>query len=469
MIRPLKNFLPVLLAALALLFLAPPSAAAWKWTHYLRRGTIEGYVFVDKRLEKNANAMVSCRSKGRIGFLKGILKDYKNKRPLENATVSLGTTGLLAETNAYGYFKIDAWWPRLKRKSVTVSARGICLTFKPDWDDRISNFVYIGIPSDGKPNVFCLDASIPSGEPSNAVVLVHGFGIDIGRFTPSPEGNSWRKAYALFESDPDLSAYDFYMVDHWDDQDLVQSSLELACFLRMLKQAYPQKGGVIVMGHSAGGLIVRHYTVSPFFEPGAVTRFLMLATPNHGSLAALLHFEPDPFKTRNVDGDGTAAMEILPGSPFLDCLNRRSKRPDECSRTFKIDRNLQDARGLNPDIPCAILAGEVMEKLKEKAQKEGKALGVEIQELFGNGAGNWFDGLFQGLSSRFFDKMQQGDLLVSLKSQLIEGVPHAILPYAHGFLQTPDDTNDVRYRAMKNFILKGKLDNNEPKSETIAI
>ena len=65
-----------------------------------------------------------------------------------------------------------------------------------------------------------------------------------------------------------------------------------------------------------GGLVIRHYTVSDWYIPGSVERFLMVGTPNHGCNKAILHLDWPG------DGDGTAAKQLLSYSDFIKVLNR---------------------------------------------------------------------------------------------------------------------------------------------------
>ena len=49
-------------------------------------------------------------------------------------------------------------------------------------------------------------------------------------------------------------------------------------------------------------LIVRHCTVSKYYGTGTVDRFLMLATPNGGSVASLIHVEPRESSEDEMNG-----------------------------------------------------------------------------------------------------------------------------------------------------------------------
>jgi hypothetical protein len=320
--------------------------------------------------------------------------------------------------------------------------------------DQPSDFLFVRISKEGHGEAYALKQ--PKVGTRHAVVLVHGFGVDFGPISPSQPGNSWQTARDLFESDPDLSNYDIYMPMYWDDQSLVDSSLELGCFFRMLRKAHGKEAQIIVLGHSAGGLIVRHYTVSTSYVPGTVDRFLMLATPNGGSLASRLHLEPGKTPDNNMDGDGTASKELLEGSPFLNCLNNRSETPLVCAKTFLVNRSLQDHRGLNPNVPCAILAGNVKMGLVDSLKRIGKDVGDFLKKWLGKEAEDWVKEAVSAINKKILEKIPEGDILISLENQLIKGVPFDFLPYAHGFIHRPKDRSDKRYVLMKRFILHGE-------------
>ena len=390
-------------------------------------------------------------------------------KPLAKASISFGTTGSVSWADRYGHFKIKKWWLNIRNQSITVSARGLQFTFKPKLKNQLTNFLFIQISNDGCARIFCLNETEKGKKASNIAILIHGFGIDIGPFTLSRHGNNWEDACNLFKTDPDLSDYDFYMLDHWDDESLVNSSFELACFLRIARRVYGKKSQFILLGHSAGGLIARHYTVSKFFVPGTVDRFLMLATPNDGSLASLLHFEPSRIFEEDMDGDGSASTEIMKGSDFLNCLNNKSEMPLECKRLWMIDKTLQDYRGLNPDIPCAILAGEVKMGIISYLNRIGTELESAAGKWLGKKAEDWVKRSLNNINKKILDKIPEGDILISLKSQLIQNVPFQFLPYPHGFINIPDNREDPRYLAMKEFILTDKISHKNNTLKGIAI
>ena len=436
-----KHLLFLSLILCLCILITSKSYAAWKWSYISKKANIEGYVFIDKRFTGTIKSVPEVEKLDRKDFFKNILDGYKHLKPLSGAEIAFGGNSSKSQTNEAGFFKMNPWWLTARKKEIKVTAPGAEVTFKLDLDS-LQNLFFIKIPNDGSPKVFCLKETQKDPKLSNAVILVHGFGVDFGPFTLSRHRNSWEKASKLFESDPDLSRYDFYMPDHWDDQSLVKSSQELGCFLRLVRHAYGPNAKIIILAHSAGGLIVRHYTVSKFFEPGTVDGFVMLATPNGGSFASLIHIEPDIVTERNRDGTGAAAQEILSYSDFLNCLNNMSQMPLACKNTFLIDKSLQGLTGLNPDIPCAIVAGEV----------RGLIINL-LNKLVDAASGTSFEETFDSLMNFTLNKIPQGDVLVSLENQLIRGIPFYLLPAPHGFIHRPKDGQDDRYLIMKRFIL----------------
>jgi len=432
-----------------------PSHAAWKWTYLIKKTDIECYVFIDKRFQGSIKSYAEVQKKNLNDFFETVQNDYKNFKPLNDAEITFVGSKNKGHTDEAGYSQMNAWWLTARNKELQITAPGVELTFNLDLNS-LANVFFIRIPNDSSPQVLSLKEAPEGAKPSNAVILVHGFGVDIGPFTPSRHRNSWEKACELFKSDPDLADYDFYMPDHWDDQNLVESSRELGCFLRLVRRAHGLKAKIIILAHSAGGLIVRHYTVSEFYMPGTVDRFLMLATPNRGSMASLIHLEPSWVPGNEMDGNGEASDEILSNSDFLDCLNNRSKMPIACKNQFFMDQSLQGHTGLNPDIPTAIVAGEIKSKIVEGVEQTSEQIKSWVKSWFGAKSAEYANKALNELRE-MLDKLPPGDVLVSLENQLIKGVPFVLLPYPHGFIHRPEDKKDNRYIIMKRFVLTGDI------------
>jgi pimeloyl-ACP methyl ester carboxylesterase len=103
---------------------------------------------------------------------------------------------------------------------------------------------------------------------------------------------------------------------------------------------------VDVVAHSMGGLVTRDVLTRPAFYNGdgtggqqfpAIDRFIMLGTPNHGSqmvrLRGLAELREHVYRafngdvssfTSDADGDGEAAIDLMPDSDFLRRLNSRA-------------------------------------------------------------------------------------------------------------------------------------------------
>jgi len=55
----------------------------------------------------------------------------------------------------------------------------------------------------------------------------------------------------------------------------------------------------------------------------------------------------------------------------------------------------------------------------------------------------------------YINSINGSDLIVSLDSARIEGVPIRVIPFIHGYLHQPENRDDIRYKLVKDFILKG--------------
>jgi pimeloyl-ACP methyl ester carboxylesterase len=162
------------------------------------------------------------------------------------------------------------------------------------------------------------------------VVLVHGL---------DEPGKVWMNlAPALMNN-----GFHVWIMTYPNDQPIVES----AHFLYEEMASLKGKGteNVSIVAHSMGGLVAREMLSSPELAytqsalngvVPAVAQLVMVGTPNHGSELArfqiftefrdqLAHmFEEDYHWLRGVlDGAGEAGLDLIPGSPFLEALNRR--------------------------------------------------------------------------------------------------------------------------------------------------
>ncbi len=480
-----KKTVLIVISVAVLLALVIAGILFFSKTYYVREARIEGFVFVDKRFDQNALPHVKSAASiikpvvnylGEKQFIDSVLDGYADETPAINACIQIADGKNVYRTDALGFFRIAAPWRKISKKPVAFSVAGRDIQFSLDMKNALSRYLFIRISEQGIPEILCIRET--EGERqgnTHPVVLIHGFGLDIGAFRPTADLKGWEKACNLFRQDPDFKdTHSFYILNHWDDESFAASSLNLACFLRILKHVHGEETGIILLTHSAGSLIARHYTVSKYFKPGTVERFMMLAPPNKGSQAALLHVDDGD----NSDGDGSAAKELLPDSRFLNCLNNIPQKGSKCETEFMINPYLQNRQGINPDIPCVIVAGDVRDVVIDKTYE-----GVSLVKKMAQETWDWVNILIQGeggsqsnmagkdraddsgLSDEeavkdYADKnnIPRGDLLVSLESQLIEDVPYIILPYPHGFMQRPESFEDERYRVMKSFILTGRLE-----------
>ncbi|MCA9285898.1 MAG: alpha/beta fold hydrolase [Phycisphaerales bacterium] len=166
--------------------------------------------------------------------------------------------------------------------------------------------------------------------PRRAVVLVHGFddpGWTWGDMLPRLNGRGY--AVARFE--------------YPNDGPIPASADLLGAELLALRAAGVER--VDLVTHSMGGLLARDLLTRPQWYGGdarggprlpAIERLVMLGPPNHGSKMARLAplselkdqvvrwlVSDDGFGARPDDGNGEAAAQLLPGSSFLQELNRR--------------------------------------------------------------------------------------------------------------------------------------------------
>lgn len=170
--------------------------------------------------------------------------------------------------------------------------------------------------------------------PGRVVVLIHG--LDEG-------GTIWDNAAPPLSS----AGYTLLRFNYPNDQHIPHSADALAEALRELRERGVRS--VTIVGHSMGGLVARDVLTRPAHYHGdargndefpAVTRLIMLGTPQHGSALASLR---GVMEVRDqfirwmssehkcsagllgcmVDGEGEAGEDLIPGSDFLTELNSR--------------------------------------------------------------------------------------------------------------------------------------------------
>jgi len=169
------------------------------------------------------------------------------------------------------------------------------------------------------------------GVPERVVVLIHGL---------DDPGWMWRDMI------PSLRSAGFVVarMQYPNDGPIADSADQFALALADLRRRGVRR--VDVVAHSMGGLVTRDVLTRRAYYGGdarggdrfpAVGLFVMLGTPNHGSSMARLRAvsEVKEHLTRAfngdggwlgglADGDGEAAVDLLPDSEFLRRLNTRS-------------------------------------------------------------------------------------------------------------------------------------------------
>ena len=160
------------------------------------------------------------------------------------------------------------------------------------------------------------------------ILVVHGFNSSPERFQPVAETLRQKGLVSGTYSYP-------------DDQPISESAVQLSTDLKKLASDQPLRR-VVLVTHSMGGLVAREVVENPDLDPGTVTKLIMVATPNHGSLLARIAYgldildhamptedrkEVSRFYAAVEDGLSEAKEDLEPDSTFLRKLNARSRNP----------------------------------------------------------------------------------------------------------------------------------------------
>jgi len=172
--------------------------------------------------------------------------------------------------------------------------------------------------------------SVKSDDQTSAVILVHGL---------DEPGKIWLNlAPALVEK-----GFSVWTMTYPNDQPITESA---QFFLECIKSRSLAKiKNISIVAHSMGGLVAREMLTNPslFYaekvdkkELPAVFQLIMVGTPNHGSELARfriftelreqitsLFSEKYHWLQGILDGAGEAGIDLMPGSTFLERLNRR--------------------------------------------------------------------------------------------------------------------------------------------------
>jgi len=160
------------------------------------------------------------------------------------------------------------------------------------------------------------------------VIVLHGFNSPPSRF---------QKLAEAFQKAELISGIYSYP----DDQPIADSAMKFSTDLKELASEHPKRT-IALVTHSMGGLVSRAVVEAPELDPGNITKLIMVAPPNQGSLLANFSFGLDvldhafPNSQQNdvsrlyaavADGLNEAATDLKPGSRFLRKLNARPRNP----------------------------------------------------------------------------------------------------------------------------------------------
>ncbi len=452
-----KSYFISIIFILILGVLALGAVVLYRPGSFFKKVPIQGYVFISKKNSSLFKGTVKERAGSKKEFFSASNEDWKKKHPLVGVEVRVLGKELKATTDEKGFFEIRDRKYNLKKDVLVIETRqhGRIIEYplksKTGLEHNFDKVLHIvNIKEDGHVEVMYLkEDDYPEKRATLPVLMVHGFGPDFGPFKIPLEKKKWNQPKGMFEKDQDLKGFDFFLFEYFDDQDIVQSSKELSWAIERLGRIYEQK--IVLLAFSMGGLVCRHYLVSDWYNEGSIEKLLMVGTPNHGCDLALVHLDMDL-----EDGDGTASEEIMVDSDFLRALNNKAINSSQ-KQKYRINGQLQDYRGLNPEIDYAIIAGEVTRKIKEGFRETKKSFMGIIYDIF-----DFFDKIFSEVLGEGLDKDQllwffedltreagkpleeiinglpPGDLIVTLESVTIEGVPLVTIPYIHGYLILPE-------------------------------
>lgn len=168
------------------------------------------------------------------------------------------------------------------------------------------------------------DGQLADGRPT--ILCVHGMESSSEAFIPM------LKAFA---ADAALADRRLLTLEYPSDESLARTSRFLHRELTRVRARVPR---VDLVGHSAGGLVIRHFIE---LQGGEFHRAIFIATPNQGSdlaklrrfleagqfLANLRQGEDEALRQVVVDGRGQITFDLQPNSLFLTELNRVAPGP----------------------------------------------------------------------------------------------------------------------------------------------
>jgi pimeloyl-ACP methyl ester carboxylesterase len=177
----------------------------------------------------------------------------------------------------------------------------------------------------GRFGLHALDSYRPDDPSRPTVCLIHGLNSSSGVFVHVV---------------PQLERAGFGVVvyDYPDNQDLDVTAPRFAEEWRAFREMTGDARPWVILSHSMGGLIARHYVEGPAYR-GDVSDLVLIGPPNQGAAVAKLQASLQVLDGLQAaggqrlgalaalgDGLGESAADMLPGSPFLRELNGRPRR-----------------------------------------------------------------------------------------------------------------------------------------------
>ena len=251
------------------------------------------------------------------------------------------------------------------------------------------------------------------------VIVVHGFNSSPERFEPLAE--AFRQAGLL------SATYSYP-----DDQPIADSARQLSTDLKKLYIDHPKRP-IHLVTHSMGGLVSRCVVEQSGFNPGNVTKLIMVAPPSHGSLLANFAFgidildhatsgkipdEVTRFYAAVEDGLSEAKDDLKPNSPLLRKLNA-------CSRNAEVSYTIFLGTGGRLDQTQVNRLREGLRTASDNSTTVG-LFAPHLDETLAD-----LDEVIEG----------KGDGVVAVKRGRLEGVTDIVLAdFTHlGVLQTPEN------------------------------
>lgn len=208
-----------------------------------------------------------------------------------------------------------------------------------------------------------------------------------------------------------------------NDGPIEPAGQRLARRLRSIEADHPEARFDLVTW-SMGGLVARVAIEDPQIAPGNVRRLIMVGPPNHGSQMARFAFGLEIIEhlqglanedagTRLFraveDGLSEASVDLMPGSAFLQKINRRG-RNEEVRYSILLGTS-------------APLTAAQLEQLREQLKQAGEA--NRYVRFFGGKVDRWLADMGEVVAGR-------GDGAVSVERGKLEGVQDiATMPFDH--------------------------------------